>query len=65
MGYYVLPVLHGERLVARADIKLERNAGVPVLRVLSLYAEPGRKAPGAIRHALESLARWRGADLAV
>ena len=60
-GYYVLPILHGERFVARADLKLDRDAGV--LRVLSLHHEPGRKAPGAVQRALESLARWRRAEL--
>jgi hypothetical protein len=61
-GYYVLPVLHGERLVARADLKLDR--GTRILQVLSLHHEPGRRAPGAVRDALERLAAWRGATLA-
>jgi uncharacterized protein YcaQ len=61
-GYYVLPILHGERVVARADLKLDREAGV--LRVLSLHEEPGRRAPTAITTALERLAAWRGATLA-
>ena len=60
-GYYVLPILHGERLVARADLKLDRDGGL--LRVLSLHHEPGRRAPGAVRAALERLAAWRGATL--
>lgn len=63
-GYYVLPILHGERIVARADLKVERDGAAPVLRVLSLHPEPGRKAPGAVARALESLANWRGAELA-
>ena len=47
-GYYVLPILHGERFIARADLKLDGD----VLRVLSLHEEPGRRAPAAVRRAL-------------
>jgi uncharacterized protein YcaQ len=63
-GYYVLPILHRERLVARADMALARDAGV--LRVLSLHREPGVRRSAAleraITRALERLAAWRGAS---
>ena len=63
-GYYVLPILHGERIVARADLRLDRDGPTPVLRALALHHEPGRRASGAVTRALESLARWRDAELA-
>ncbi len=63
-GYYVLPILRRERIVARADAVLDRDAGL--LRVEALYLEPGpRRTPAlqrAIATALERLAAWRGAS---
>jgi uncharacterized protein YcaQ len=57
-GYYVLPFLYGESLVARCDLKADRAAGV--LRVHAVHWEPG--APPEAKPALESelaaVAHW-------
>ena len=66
-GYYVLPVLLGDSLVARVDLKADREA--KVLRVQSAHAEGVR--PGAIAPALAgelvAMATWlqlAGVDVA-
>ena len=41
-GYYVLPMLEGDRLIGRADLKTDRQANV--LRVQGLWWEDGVKA---------------------
>ena len=62
-GYYVLPVLDGERLAARLDVKTDRAGGA--LRVLGAFAEPGVD-HGALaerlRPHLRDLARFVGVD---
>jgi uncharacterized protein YcaQ len=58
-GYYVLPFLLGDRLVARIDARSDRRAGA--LRVLGAFAEPGTD-PGAVAaelaEELRLLAGW-------
>jgi uncharacterized protein len=57
-GYYVLPFLLGDRLVARVDLKSDRTAGV--LRVRSAWAEPEAPVETAmlLMDRLENLSRW-------
>ena len=64
-GYYCLPVLAGDRLVARVDLKADRKAGA--LKVLSLHFEddkPGTSSREATRFALEHYADTLGLTLA-
>ncbi len=62
-GYYVMPLLEGERLVGRLDPKLHRDRGV--LEVRGLWWEPGIKPKKLrlkrLRETLEGLARFLGA----
>jgi uncharacterized protein len=61
-GYFVLPVLHGDRLVGRIDPKFDRRTGV--LHVHAVHAEPDVPASAgpAVARAIHELARWLGAD---
>jgi uncharacterized protein YcaQ len=61
-GYYVLPVLHGDRLVGRVDPALDRGRGRLVVH--AVHAEPGAPAAAgpAVAVALADLAGWLGAD---
>lgn len=50
-GYYVLPLLRGDRIVGRADLKAERSTGELVVR--AFHREDGVRASGALDDALE------------
>lgn len=60
-GYFVLPVLHGDRLIGRIDPRFDRSTGV--LHVGAVHAEPGTGATdgAATGRAIRELAGWLGA----
>jgi uncharacterized protein YcaQ len=57
-GYYVLPILRGDRLIGRIDPVLDRRTGV--LKVNSVHWEPGVE-PVSLQRPLRDLARFIGA----
>jgi uncharacterized protein YcaQ len=61
-GYFVLPILRGERLIGRIDPLYDRKAGV--LRVNAIYSEhvvtPSDWPPA--KRAINELAAWLGAN---
>lgn len=61
-GYYVLPILHGDRLVGRIDLAFDRKARRLVLN--AVHAEEGAPvdAGPAVAEAVEELAAFLGAE---
>jgi uncharacterized protein YcaQ len=65
-GFFVLPILHGDRLIGRADLAIDRKLGRLVAHAIHREdgAPRGNGVARAIRRELERLAAWqRAGDL--
>ena len=60
-GYFVLPILHGDRLIGRVDPRFDRRSGT--LHLNAVHAEAGTTARdgAAAGRAIRELAGWLGA----
>ncbi len=61
LGYWAMPVLHGDAIVGSVDPKLDRAKGILVVNKVVLRPGAPRGAKRAIRGAVEELADFVGA----
>ena len=64
-GYYVMPILHGDRLVGRADLRIDRPTGTLIVPHLWLERSVDARDTDLVRAiglGLRRLAEWAGGD---
>jgi hypothetical protein len=61
-GYYVLPVLRGDRLVGRIDPAFDRTQNLLRVNAIHMQEETGPADREAVLTAIDDLARWLRAD---
>ena len=65
LGYWAMPVLHGDRVVGSVDPRFDRESGELVVNRVVLKPVAPRTATRALRGAVDELAEFVGADRVV
>ena len=60
-GYYVLPILHGDRLIGRIDPLFNRSSGEFLVKAVYAEEQAEPQAGASAAHAIRELAAWIGA----